>query len=76
MAYGFPKGLRRRCARESLPKELGQANGSVRPGESLPYPVEVVSDSFALRQRGLVLSAGGESIKVLLEVRYVDGAIG
>lgn len=76
MTHGFPQSVRRRGSRKSLPKEVGQAGGSVRPRESLRGPSKVVSDGFALRWRRLLLGAGGESIKVLLEVRHVDGAIG
>jgi hypothetical protein len=55
-----------------LPEEVGEAGGSVCPSESLCGSIETASDDFALRRRLVILSA----IKVLLDVRHVDGAIG
>ena len=55
-----------------MPEEVGEAGGSVCPSESLCGSIETASDDFALRRRLVILSA----IKVLLDVRRVDGAIG
>ena len=55
-----------------MPEEVGEAGGSVCPSESLCGSIETASDDFALRRRLVILSA----IKVILDVRHVDGAIG
>ena len=55
-----------------MPEEVGEAGGSVCPSESLCGSIETASDDFALRRRLVILSA----IKVLLDIRHVDGAIG
>jgi len=55
-----------------LPEEVGEPGGSVCPSEALYSPIEAASDDFALHRRLVILSA----IKVILDVRHVDGAIG